>query len=123
MSASLRNQIITAMDEQARLMGWADRSADINANMFDGAIYPVLEKAIENGNLMLSRNTKQIIPVPTAIKNWLVGVISLAKQVEERQHTVSKRQLLNLFHALEEQAQRAYEDAYGGETKQEVSVR
>lgn len=106
MSKSLRTQIIDAIGCQT---GW-EESAE---TLFDEAIYPVLEKAMENGNLMLSRNTSKIIPVPTAIKNWLVGVIALAEQVEQQQHTVSKGQLIQLFKGLQEQAQRAYEDAYG----------
>lgn len=105
-SLTLRDQIISAIDHHAD-----EHESILNAfDLFDEAIMPVLQKAMDAGELLVSRNTQPRTPIPEAVKAWIEGVINLCTQVDVAQHTVSKRQLLKLFRVVGEQATRAKAD-------------
>lgn len=112
-SISLRIQIIDAMNDHAKAQGWADRTFEFNRDMFEQAIMPILDKAIEGGDLLLTRNMAKRIPVPEAILGWVRGMQAFAASVKMQEATVSKRDLLRMVYSLGESATQALKDVEG----------
>lgn len=108
---SLRKQMIDAMNAHAAAQGWADRTPAFNADMFEQAIMPVLQKAMDAGQLLVGRNTKDRIPVHTAVMRWLEQVVGHVRMVEQEEATISRRQLLKIISQFGENAQLAVNDA------------
>lgn len=104
-SPTLRAQIIEAMRP------YESRLIPANAELvFDEAIMPVLQKAMDAGALLVSKNTGPRISVPDAVKRFLDGILSLATQVQKLEATVSKRELLNMIYSMAANAASARTD-------------
>lgn len=107
---SLRTQIIEAMRNSC--CEYCGKEGTINVEaMFDNAIYPVLEKAMDAGALLVGRNTKDRIPVHKAVLDWLQAVESHVQFIERNESTVSKRSLLKVIYQLGKSASNALHDA------------
>lgn len=104
---SLRVQIVEAMNRYAKEKGWADRTPIFNADMFDEAIMPVLEQAMEAGQLLVGRNTKDRKPVDVRIKHWLEEVVGHCRMLEKEEAVISKRQCLKVIYQFGENAEKA----------------
>lgn len=105
---SLRAQIIEAIEKFNILV---DSDDSIAADMFDRAIMPVLQKAMDAGQLLVGRNTKDRIPVHTAVMRWLEQVVGHVRMIEQEEATISRRQLLKIISQFGETAQLAVNDA------------
>lgn len=108
---SLRIQIIAAMNQYALQKGWADRSFEFNAEMFEEAIFPVLDAAMKAGELLMHRATTPVLPVSDGIMVWLEQVTAMIADLHTREDTVSRRTLLNALYQFEESANMALADA------------
>lgn len=104
---SLRDQLIDALVQDGS--AFSHRS---NAEaFFDARLWPVLDKAMEAGELLVARNTKPQKPVHEAVTFWLHEVVSTIERLRGIQHTVSKRGLLDALFYLQKSAQTALADA------------
>lgn len=102
---SLRAQIIEAMKDYG-----IDVSPCSPEMLFDVAIMPVLQRAMEAGELLVSRNTRPRITMPEAAKKWIAGMVGFAEDVRQEEAIISKRQLLSIIYNLGESAARAMAD-------------
>lgn len=99
----LRTQLIDAMCFKLQ--------RDVAERLFDVALWPVLEAAIEAGTLTVWRNTVKPIPVHLAVHIWLKGFLKLVEQIRGQEATTSKAAILKLLYQLEDQAKTAFNDA------------
>lgn len=100
---NLRHELIEAI---ACHEGWEESAVAL----FDEAIMPILQAAMDKGQLLVSRTSKERIPVPVAMMTWIDGVLHLATQVMEQRNTISKRQLLKIFFSMAQNAAKAKAD-------------
>jgi hypothetical protein len=100
---SLKKQLIDAMSGRLGL--------GVAESVFNHDLWPVLEAAMKAGELLVSRNTQEQIPVAAAIKGWLEGCVTVMARIREDEHTVSKRQLLRVLFELDAVAQQALKDS------------
>lgn len=104
---SLRQQLIDAMKDYG--IGASPCSPEL---VFEKALWPVLDKAIEAGELLVHRNTGPVQkPVHEAITAWLEVVGWTVQKVKAEEHTVSKAILLKLLYDLDTQCQVALSEA------------
>jgi len=109
---SLRTQIIDAMNTHAAAQGWAERTPDFNADMFDQAIMPVLQRAMDAGALLVGRNTKDRIPVHVAVREWMRKVQLHVDYIRSHEAVISKRQALKVIYQFGDECGKAlYEDS------------
>lgn len=111
---SLRTQVIDAMNAHAKAQGWADRTPAFNADMFEQAIMPVLQKAMDAGALLLSRNTGPRLTSNEAVKKWLQQFGTLMVRIDAQHPTLSKRDLLRVLDSLAREAHNALVDMEAG---------
>jgi len=100
---SLKTQLIEAMTERL--------GAPLAQSVFEHDLWPVLEAAMKAGELLVSRNTQEQIPVASAIKGWLEGCITVVAKVREDEAIVSRRTLLKILFEMDEVAQQALKDS------------
>lgn len=108
---SLREQIIDGMNAIAKAQGWADRTSTFNQIMFDEAIMPVLQKAMDAGMLLVGRNTKDRVPVQESIMGWLQQVIDHVAMIRGEESVISKRKCLDVIYQFGENAEWAFNEA------------
>lgn len=101
-TVNLRTQIIDAIAK--------DLPKPQAEQIFDEFIWPILSRAMENGELMVSRNTQKVIPVHAAATHFIAGMAVLAMRVKADENTISKRKLLNIIASLGESSERAVAD-------------
>lgn len=101
---NLRDQIIEAI---ALHQGW-EESAEI---LFDKAIMPVLQRAIDAGALIVGRNTGPRIPIHQAVMVWLEQVTGHVMMIRTEEATISRRQLLKILYQFGDNAEKALADA------------
>lgn len=101
---SLREQIL----EQMR--PYLDRGLKAE-EIFDRGIMPVLQRAMDAGTLLVGRNTKDRIPMHTAVMHWLEEVAGHVMMIRKEEATVSRRQLLKIIYQFGDNAERALSDA------------
>jgi hypothetical protein len=110
---SLRDQIIDAMEAHP---DWIFYQGELlvpttAAAMFDEAIMPVLQKAMDAGELLVGRNTKDRTPVHQGIVAWLELVTAHVTMIQMNEATISKRKALEVIYQFGEQASRALHEA------------
>lgn len=106
---NLRTQIVDAM----RPYFIQGSHIPLPETVFDQAVMPVLQKAMDAGQLLVGRNTATRIPVHEAVITFLQGMRNFRNRVRENEATVSKRQLLTMLNQLGDDAERALKDASG----------
>ena len=95
-------QLIEAMTQRL--------GAPLADSVFQHDLWPVLDKAMEAGELLVARNTVKQLPVDTALKTWLEGCLVVIATVHQQEKTISKGGLLKLLYDLEASATRAMQD-------------
>lgn len=105
---SLRTQLIEAINNHK-----IDLSSDttIGEDMIDTAIMPVLQKAMQAGELLVGRNTKDRVPVNQGIIAWLEHVIVHVVMMRSNEAIISRRKALEVIYQFAEQAERALHEA------------
>lgn len=102
---SLRTQLIDALVKSGRTQTMSEA-------MYDGYLWPVLERAMEAGELLVHRNTGPVQkPVHEAITSWLEVVGWTVSKIKAVEPTVSKRDLLKFVYDLDEQCKVALAEA------------
>lgn len=104
---SLREQIIDSITKHEGYGTSAREHAEI---LFDNAIMPVLQAAMEAGALLVGRNTKERIPVGVALLKWLEQVAGHVMMIRTEEATISRRQLLKIVYQFGDNAERALAD-------------
>lgn len=100
---NLKEQLISAMENRfGRLLA---------ESVFQCDLWPVLDKAIEAGELLVARNTRPVLPVPVALRTWLVALIETMKVVHKFEKSLTKEDLLRNLYSLESSASKALADA------------
>lgn len=107
---SLRTQIIEAITV---FQGWEygelnERDID---SLFDDAIMPVLEAAMQAGELLVHRTTTPEKPTAEKIMEWLENLCNSIAKVRDVEASVSKRTLLSVLYIAEEHGLKALADA------------
>lgn len=103
MTDSLKEQLIAAMAPRLQ--------RPLAESVFEHDLWPVLERAMDAGGLLLARNTVKQLPVHEAIIRWLEATLYGLMFVQADPHTISKAKLLDVLSQLVIQASRALEDA------------
>jgi hypothetical protein len=80
-------------------------------SVFKHDLWPVLEAAMKNGELLVSRNTAPRIPVHEAVVGWLEGVLVVMRRVKADQATISRGKLLSMVLQLGEIGEQALKDS------------
>lgn len=103
---NLRDQLIEAINAYEDFPGnvWGE-------HLFDSAIMPVLQKAMDAGTLLVGRNTKDRIPVHTAVMRWIEEVVGHVMMIRKEEAVISRRQLLKIIYQFGDNAERALSDA------------
>lgn len=99
----LRTQLLDAM--------YTRLGSTLATEVFDCDLWPVLEKAIEAGELLVWRNTQPVVPVPEAITTWLKAVVNKIDGMRPFMTRMSRKEALNLIIQLHDQAKKALEDS------------
>lgn len=108
---NLRKQIIAALNSYRLDVVNTPNQVSIAEDVFDTAIMPVLQKAMDNGALLVGRNTKDREPVHKEIIRWLETVIDHVKFINNNEETISKRKCLDVIYQFGDSAQKALIDA------------
>lgn len=103
---SLKEQLIKAMWDTPELGLSTERATEI----FEVALWPVLDAAMTAGELLVSRATTPQKPVAVALRDWLRGCITVVANLKKVEPTVSKRELLNILYTMDKMAQLALRD-------------
>lgn len=99
---NLKEQLIASMTKR---MG-----RKLAESIFQCDLWPVLDKAMTAGELMVARNTQPVIPVPVAIEKWLRDCVAIIGKVQPVENTVSRKEVFRLLYQLEHSAMRALAD-------------
>lgn len=108
---SLRTQIIDSIIAYDNGVAWRMDSPEV---LFDKAIMPVLQKAMDAGDLLLGRNTGERIPVHVAVVKWLEQVKEHVDMVRTKEAEISRRQYIKMIYQFGESAERALNDINRG---------
>lgn len=100
----LRTQIIDAMSKYPMSPVMAE-------DIFDQMVWPVLEKAVEAGKLVVWRNTVPQKPVDESIKIWLRACLGKITLIQDDEKIISKAQLLKTLYQLAVSAEHALAEA------------
>lgn len=100
---SLRAQLTTAM---ATRLGSA-----LAESVFQHDLWPVLDKAMTAGELLVARNTDPQIPVHTAIRRYMNGCLSVFEKVRAQNSTIKRHELMQLVYSFEDGVRQALKDA------------
>lgn len=107
---SLRTQIINAIEASDHWHSY--RYSSVKAELlFDEAVMPVLEAAMQAGELLMHRATTPEKPTAEKIMEWLENMCHSIAKVRDAEATVSKRVLLNVLYIAEEHGLKALADA------------
>ncbi len=104
-SKTLREQMIDALEDYRNQTG-----SDTTENYIDHGIMPVLQAAMDAGELLVSRNTRPKEHIAKRVDTWVRAVIQTAQNVHNNESTVSKRELLRVLYFLAEQAHAVVRD-------------
>ena len=114
---SLKEQLIKALEKSPR----AYLSQSVAKNIFEYDLWPILEASINNGNLLLVRNTGLQKPVGEAIEEWLKTVLWFCQRIRADEATISRRKAIDLIYQFEREAQKALTDAQRVREAQEAA--
>lgn len=114
--AGLRQQLIDAMASGLlpRLNGMMNEkplSETIATEIFDAKLWPILESAIDAGEVLFARPEAPQPTISNSIIAWMKRVTVLAFNIECDKHTLSRAKAIKLLIGLGEQAERALKDA------------
>jgi hypothetical protein len=103
---SLREQMIR------RLVEYGIANVDIDPwKLFDEAIMPILQKAMDAGQLLVSRNTQDRVPVDKSIIEWLEKICEHVTLLQENEAVISKKQCLKVIYQFGTEAEKALFEA------------
>lgn len=102
---SLRTQLINSMAENGLMT--QHRAAQV----YEDALWPVLDAAMKAGELLVARNTQPQQPVPDAIVSWLKSTLATIKIMQAQEATVSKAEAMRCLEQLRMNAEFALRDA------------
>ncbi len=106
---SLRDQIIEAMDNHSLLYG---RNEPTIEQTFDEAIMPVLQKAMDAGELLVGRNTKDRVPVHKGIMDWMSMVCHHVDFIiRPSEAVISRRKCLDVIYQFAREAEKGLLEA------------
>jgi hypothetical protein len=108
---SLRTQIIDAMNAYRMDVVGTPDNVSIAEDVFDKAIMPVLQQAMDAGQLLVGRNTKEREPVHQSIIDWLKKTLGHIRMLEIEDATLSRRQAFEIIYQIGLHAERALADA------------
>lgn len=100
---SLRAQLIEAMTQRL--------GSGVAESVFQNDLWPVLDKAMDAGELLVARNTVKQLPVHQGITQWLEVVGWTIQHIRNEEHVVSKATLLKVLYQLDESCKTALSDA------------
>lgn len=83
---------------------------DVAEALFDLSIWPVLERAIDAGQVLFARKPTGK-PIDVAILGWMRATLTAIVGLRGMEHTVSRRQLLDSLYNFEASAREALADA------------
>lgn len=100
---NLKEQLIASMEGRF--------GRQVAESVFTCDLWPVLDKAIDAGELVVWKNTIPQKPVHEAIKIWLHGCLKQVKAIRAEEPTVSKTEALRALYQLALGAEQALKNA------------
>ena len=100
---SLRQQIIEAMTHRL--------GANLAESVFTLDLWPILEAAMQAGELLVARKTIEQKPIADGIIIWLMQCLSTIEVIKAGEAQISRRRALDTLYQLAVSAEQAVSDA------------